>query len=83
MVIAAAKQQAEAPHPSTLGPPGTFAVRHRADAETGARKLEYYGRESFIKSMPNYRPARRVLRVQNPQTGHVLRGPSYERMPGF
>jgi hypothetical protein len=76
----AASIQAAKPHVSTLPPAGEFVTRHVTDDMTGRKETQFFGRESFIKGMN--RPGRRVERLMNPNTGQVLIGPPFPRVPG-
>jgi hypothetical protein len=76
----AAAVQAKKPHVSTLPPEGQFVTRHVVDNMTGQHAIEYHGRRSFIADMN--RPGRRVERLMNPNTGQVLIGPPFPRVPG-
>jgi hypothetical protein len=76
----AAAVQAKKPHVSTLPPEGQFVTRHVVDDMTGQHAIEYHGRRSFIADMN--RPGRRVERLMNPNTGQVLIGPPFPRVPG-
>ena len=62
-VLKAAQTQAERPHTSTLPPAGQFVSRVAVD-DTGRRKVEYFGRESFVKGFST--PGRRV-KIQDPR----------------
>jgi hypothetical protein len=77
-LLSAAQLQAQNPHFSTL-PPSGFVTRHNTDPETGKRVTSYFGRQSFIKDFST--PARRVHRILNQKTGHVLFGPPFPRIP--
>jgi hypothetical protein len=54
-------------------------ARTRTDPMTNARVTNWYGRESFIKSMS--RPARKVLRLIDPNDGRVLWGRPWSLPP--
>jgi hypothetical protein len=73
----AAKLQADKPHRSSLPPAGQFVERVRVD-DQGHTRREFFGKESFIKSMSS--PGRRVMRLINPKTGEVLLGPPRDRI---
>jgi hypothetical protein len=76
MVLEAAKQEGLKPSFDNLPPSGEIIARPRADA-AGAKITEFFGRESFIKSMG--RPGRKVARIVNPRTGDVLYGRPFAR----
>jgi hypothetical protein len=76
----AAQAEAQSPSWDNLPPPGEHLERVRINPQTGEKSIEYFVRESFIKQMN--RPGQRIMRVMNPNTGQVLFGPPFERMPG-
>jgi hypothetical protein len=78
MLIEAATGEGEHPSEANLPEDGSMIERHRVD-DMGQRMTEFFGRESFIKSMG--RPGRRVLRLCNPKTGDVLKGPPFAKDP--
>jgi hypothetical protein len=55
-----------------LPPDGLLIARNRVDKATNERSVEYFGRQSFIKSMG--REARRVRCIRNPNDNSVLWG---------
>ena len=63
-LIEAAMNEGNNPSPENLPEDGTMIARTRVD-DMGQRRTEFYGRESFIKSMS--RPGQRVLRVSIPR----------------
>jgi hypothetical protein len=81
-ILEAAKREGESPsgenRPDSVYSPG--ARRERIDPNTGQRVIEWHAKRSFIADEP--RSVRRVLRIQNPNTGQVLIGPAYAKMPG-
>ena len=77
MLIAAAKVEGERPSIDNLPTDGAMVARTRTDADTGAKVTEFYGKESFIKSMG--REGRRVLRLVDPASGRVLLGAPFSR----
>jgi hypothetical protein len=70
MLLDAAKAEGERPSIDNLPPSGEMIARHRADADTGAKVIEFYGRESFIKSMG--REGRRVRCIRDPRSGQAI-----------
>jgi hypothetical protein len=58
MLLEAAKAEGEQPSPNNLPRDGSMISRARVDPDSGLKKTEYFGRESFIKSMG--REAKRV-----------------------
>jgi len=74
MARAAAAAEAE-----NLPAPGEFLERVRVDEMTGQKRIEFYGRESFIRDMN--RSGRRVARLMDPTLGKVLIGAPYPTMP--
>jgi hypothetical protein len=56
------------------------ARRVHIDPDTGAKEIHYVARKSFIADYAA--PVRRVLRIQDPNSGRVLFGPAYPTMPG-
>ena len=78
-MIEAAKTEGERPSTENLPTNGEMVARHRTDSDTGSRVTEFFGRESFIKSMG--RPGQRVLRLCNPKTGEILKGPPFAKDP--
>ena len=75
-VIKAAQAEGEKPSTENLPPSGEIVARHRTD-DMGQRMTEFFGKESFIKSMS--RPGRRVLRLIDPASGRVLIGAPFSR----
>jgi len=78
MVIDAARQEGENPSFDDLPPDGSLVERHRVD-DTGQRRVEFFGRESFIKGLG--REAQKIVRVMNPRDGSNLFGPPFEQAP--
>ena len=76
MLLDAAKAEGERPSTENLPSDGSLIARNRVD-DMGAKTTEFFGRESFVKSMGL--PGRRVLRICNPKTGDVLHGPRFRR----
>jgi hypothetical protein len=62
MLFRAAGAEGDTPSLSNLPADGSLIVKHRSD-DTGVRKLEYYGRRSFIHDFS--RPAVRAI-IHNP-----------------
>ena len=58
-------------------PPSGEIMRHRTDENSGAKTVEWFGRESFIKGMGL--PGKRVMRILDPKRGAVLFGPPLDR----
>jgi hypothetical protein len=81
MVIAAALLEGQRPSQENLPPSGELISRNRVDAATGERMTEFFGRESFIKSMG--REGRKLLHIKNPASGAVLWGRALETAPTF
>ena len=78
-IIEAAEQEAAQPSPENLPRDDSMIARTRTDPMTNARVTNWYGRESFIKSMS--RPARKVLRLIDPNDGRVLWGRPWSLPP--
>ena len=78
MLLDAAKAEGERPSTENLPSDGSLIARNRVD-DMGAKTTEFFGRESFVKSMGL--PGRRVLRICNPKTGDVLHGPPFPQNP--
>ena len=76
MVLEAAKAEGLQPSFDNLPSTGEMIERRRAD-DAGSKITEFFGRESYIKSMG--RPGRRVLRLVNPKDGRVLLGAPFPR----
>jgi hypothetical protein len=81
MLLDAAKVEGEKPSFENLPASGELISRNRIDSATGERMTEWFGRESFIKSMG--REGRKLLHIKNPQTGDVLWGKPLEQAPTF
>ena len=77
MIIAAAKAEGERPSIDNLPRDGAMISRARVDSDTGSKITEWFGKESFIKSMG--REGRRVLRLVDPASGRVLLGAPFSR----
>jgi hypothetical protein len=71
-VIEAAGQEAENPSPELLPKDDSMIARTRTDPQSGGRIITWYGRKSFIHEMG--RPARKVVRICDPDTQRVLWG---------
>jgi hypothetical protein len=80
-LIKAATAEGASPSFENLPDDGSLVARHRTDSATGERMTEFFGRESFIKSMG--REGRRVLHIKNPASGAVLWGRALETAPTF
>jgi hypothetical protein len=80
-LIKAATAEGQRPSLDNLPASGELVARHRTDSATGERMTEFFGRESFIKSMG--REGRKLLHIKNPQTGDVLWGKPLEQAPTF
>jgi hypothetical protein len=80
MIIEAAKAEGARPSVENLPSDGSMVMRTRTDDMNG-KSIEWYGKESFIKSMG--RPGRRVAKIVNPNTGAVLYGKAFETQPTF
>lgn len=76
MLIAAAKAEGLRPSFDNL-PDGREIMRTKIDPISGAKVSDFYSRKSFIKSLN--REPRRVLRICDPRTGHVLLGAPFSR----
>ena len=72
MMLAAALREGLKPSEANLPRDGSLVRRERTDAMSGAKSIEWMGRESFLKSMGH--PPQRVLRIMNPKNGQVLMG---------
>ena len=77
-LIEAATGEGEHPSEANLPEDGTMIEKHRVDS-MGQRFTEFHGRRSFIADMG--RPGQRVLRLCNPRTGDVLKGPPFAKDP--
>jgi hypothetical protein len=71
MLLDAAKAEGARPSIDNLPPSGELVARHRTD-DMNAKVTEWYGRDSFIKSMG--RPGRPVERIVDRRNGSVLWG---------
>jgi hypothetical protein len=76
MVINAAKAEGERPSVVNL-PPDRMVQRNRVDENSGAKTVEWFGRESFIKGLSQ--PGRKVTRFLDPRSRSVLWGPPLPR----
>jgi hypothetical protein len=77
MLLDAAKAEGASPSLDNLPPSGELMERHRTDSDTGMKINEFFGRESFIKSMGL--PGRRVVNIRNPKDNTVLWGRPLEQ----
>lgn len=77
MVLDAALKEGLAPSFDNLPADGSLISRNRVDEETGAKTLDWFGRELFIRQMRT--PGRVVQRIVNPRTGAVLHGAPFSR----
>jgi hypothetical protein len=75
-MIKAACAEGQKPSFENLPSNGELLQRIRSD-DMGEKSINWYGRESFIKSMG--REGHRVLRFVNPKTGDVLWGPAFPK----
>ena len=78
LVIKAAMAEGLKPSPENLPASGELVRRERTDAMSGAKSIEFLGRESFIKSMG--RQPQLVVRIADPRRGIVHWGERFERM---
>jgi hypothetical protein len=78
MVIKAALVEGLRPSPENLPRDGSLIRRERIDDMSGAKSIEWLGRESFIKQMG--REGGRVLRICDPRTGIVHWGSAFDRV---
>jgi hypothetical protein len=69
MLLDAAKAEGERPSAENLPPDGTLVARHRQD-DMGQRITEFFGRESFLKSMG--REGRRVAAIYDRNSGQAI-----------
>jgi hypothetical protein len=72
MLLDAAKAEGARPSIDNLPRDGSLIMRHRSDSATNERMTEFFGRESFIKSMG--RPGRPVERIVDRKTGNAIWG---------
>ena len=77
-MLEAAKAEGERPSQENLPTDGTIVARTRTDSDTGSKVTEFFGRESFIKSMG--RDGRRVARLIDPNTRTVIWGRPLDRV---
>lgn len=70
LIIEAAKAEGERPSIENLPPSGELIARHRTDSATNERMTEWFGRESFIKSMS--RPGRKVRCIYDRNSGQPI-----------
>jgi hypothetical protein len=73
MIIDAAKAEGEHPSFDNLPSDGSLIARQRVDDATNAKWTEYFGKESFIKSLG--REGRRVARIVHPVHGALWGAP--------
>jgi hypothetical protein len=76
-LAAAAQLQATAPHFDTLPAPGQFLTVTKTDSMTGGKRIEHFGKRSFIADLS--RPGRRVERIIDPTTRQVIWGKDFSR----
>ena len=76
MLLDAAKAEGERPSLDNLPPSGELVARHRTD-DMNAKVTEWYGRDSFIKSMG--RPGRPVERIVDRRSGNAIWGRPFDR----
>ena len=76
LVLEAAKAEGLAPSMENLPEDGTIIERRRSD-DAGMKINEFWGRESFIKSMG--RPGRKVAAIVDRRTGQAIWGRPFER----
>ena len=76
MIIDAAKAEGEKPSFDNLPSDGSLIARQRVDDATNAKWTEYFGKESFIKSLG--REGRKVVRIVHPSLG-ALWGQPFSR----
>ena len=69
LIIEAAKREGAKPSIDNLPSDGTMVARHRSD-DTGTRFTEFFGRESFLKSMG--REGRRVAAIYDRNSGQAI-----------
>jgi hypothetical protein len=69
LIIEAAKAEGARPSVENLPPDGTLVARHRQD-DMGQRVTEFFGRESFLKSMG--REGRRVAAIYDRNSGRAI-----------
>jgi hypothetical protein len=78
MLIEAATGEGNNPSADNLPEDGTLIERQRVD-DMGSKSINWYGKESFIKGLS--RGGQRVVRLINPKTGDVLKGPPFPKDP--
>jgi hypothetical protein len=71
-LITEAAREAASPSESSLPSDGSMVMRTRTDANTGTKYNEFYGTESFIKSMG--REGRKVLAIRDPRDNTIIWG---------
>jgi hypothetical protein len=69
LIIEAAKREGERPSAENLPPNGEMVARHRQD-DMGQRVTEFYGTQSFLKSMG--REGRRVAAIYDRNSGQAI-----------
>jgi hypothetical protein len=69
LIIEAAKREGAKPSFDNLPPSGEMVARHRQD-DMGQRVTEFFGRESFLKSMG--REGRRVAAIYDRNSGQAI-----------
>jgi hypothetical protein len=70
LTLEAARAEAERPSVDSLPPSGEVIKRERTDPMTGERSIDWFGRESFMKSLN--RLAHKVLRFLDRKSGKAL-----------
>jgi hypothetical protein len=70
MLLDAAKAEGERPSAANLPASGELISRVRVDEATGEKSINYYGVESFIKSLG--RPGRRVAAIMDRRSGQQI-----------
>jgi hypothetical protein len=73
MLLDAAKAEGEHPSFDNLPSDGSLIARQRVDDATNAKWTEYFGKESFIKSLG--REGRKVVRIVHPSLGALWGAP--------
>jgi hypothetical protein len=72
ILLDAAKAEGLTPSEANLPPSGEIVMRTRSDANTGGKFNEFFGTESFIKSMG--REGRKVVAIVDRRTGNCIWG---------
>jgi hypothetical protein len=74
-----ALREGQTPSFENLPADGSLVARHRVDSVTGEKSTMFYGRRSFIADMN--RSGQRVVRFVDRNTGSILWGAPFEKMP--